>query len=118
MTIDPAFLELMSATVVMNRLTGEDSFGNNTYDDDETVMARVETLSATLKVGASRVGTTVGDPGRSVTLLMDYTEPAFTQGDKATISDTGVVYRVVAVNVEWDERGPYYQALTCENIQE
>ena len=120
MTIDPELLELMPVTVSIYPMTGQDDFGNNVYGPSVRYRARIEALSSTMLVATSDGGTTLARPGTATTVYIDFIAPPIAEGSKITFDEGGstITARVVAQNVHYDEDGPYYQELTCQNNQE
>lgn len=119
MTIDMAFFGLMPVYATVQRKTGADAFGNDTFATGEQVPCRVEQLTRTVQVSVADGEAVMASPGDSVQLIIDFYDPPFTEGDRVTLpyGTTTRVMTVISQVVEYDENGPYYQFLTCQNNQ-
>ena len=117
MSFDPEFLELMTQEVVIARYTGEDSYGNNTYDTAFLYRCRIDTYNNASGGGPWRGGT-VATPTRVTTnVILQYVTPVFTVRDKVTLPD-GRTPTITNVAVEYDEDGPHHIVLSCEETRE
>lgn len=117
MTVDPELLELMQTPVSIERFTGVDGFGNNTYATAMGYTCRVENFKRSTNVGTSKHGSAVAAIEASCELIMDYIDPPFGVKDRVTLA-TRPTMEVTEVTIVDDENGPYYQSLACSNNQE
>lgn len=118
MTIDPEFYDLMPSTITIQRWTGEDSFGNNTYGTGEVIEhVRIEMDQRQMATTLKWQGTAMASTRQLATVIMDYIDPPYGAGDLVTLPNGNAV-RIFNAEVHYDERGPYYQQLTLENNQE
>lgn len=120
MTIDTEFLAMMPTNVDCYKWLGKDAVGNNIYDTAVRHKARVENLTRTMSVTTSSGETVIADIGDSVQLIIDYREPIINERDKVVVitPTSSRELRVITQTTEYDEDGPYYQALVCQNNQE
>lgn len=117
MTIDPEFFELMPSTITVERYSGEDAYGNNTYLAPEFHRCRIDNYNLASGGGAVRSGTVITPVRVVTTIITDYTEPPFTVRDRITLPD-GRSPTITSAVVEYDEVGPYHQTITCEETRE
>lgn len=117
MTIDPELLELMPTDVQIEFYTGTDSVGNDTYAAAVTRKCRVENNAATMNVSTVPGGTMQATLGYSTVIYLDYQSPTVPAKSRVTLPTSRELI-VVSETVEYDENGPYYQMLTCQNNQE
>jgi hypothetical protein len=100
-----------------NPYTGVDQWGNNTYGADCTLKVRLEGPTHSMMTRVADGGTVSTVEERSVKLIADYVSPAGIS-PKGKITVNGLEYRVTEVVTHHDEKGPYYQDLTCSiNIE-
>lgn len=117
MSMDPELLELLTTEVQIEFYTGVDTHGNDTYGAAVIRMARVENNASTMNVSTVPGNTMLATFGYSTVIYLDYNDPIVPAKSKVTLP-TGRPLKVVTEAVEYDEAGPYYQMLTCENNQE
>lgn len=118
MTIDPELLELMPTLIDIYRWTGEDGVGNNTYGTAIRKRSRLETLTKDMAVTTAQGDTVIAAMSDTVQVIIDYAEPIIEAGSKVTVVGQNRIMRVISQTVEYDENGPYYQSLQCQNNQE
>jgi hypothetical protein len=118
MTIDPELLELMPTLVDIYPWTGEDTVGNNTYGTAVRRNSRLENLTKDMAVTTAQGDTVIATMGDSVQVIIDYCEPIIEAGSKVVVVASTRTMRVVSQTIEYDENGPYYQSLQCQNNQE
>lgn len=117
MAIDPELLELMPTQVSIEFYTGTDAFGNDTYSGAVLRAARVENDTSSMAVSTVPGGTMQAAIGYSTVIYLDYNEPTVPSKSKVTLPSSREL-KVVDEIVEYDEVGPYYQLLRCQNNQE
>lgn len=115
--IDPTFTTMMPTVVVWRQFTGEDQWGNNTYRDMISLSVRAEPVTSTMSVTTQQGGTMTADIGLSTMLIADLTEPVIGARDLIVFPDARQIVVVSSV-VQYDEKGPYYQEVQCENNKE
>ena len=98
-------------TAVYNAYTGVDQWGNNTYGADYMISVRLEGPKHSMMTRPGDGGTMGTVEERSVTLIADYTGQGVSPKGKITVN--GLTYKITEVETNHDEKGPYYQDLTC-----
>lgn len=111
--IEPDFLELMPAAVLIFRVTGKDDVGNRTYDVPQVWRCRIESTKKRLS-GISQAGTVVHKTITETVLIGPYFEPTLTPGDRLVLPNGAqrAWSAVDASEVFWDEVGPHHTILT------
>lgn len=108
---------MMPMVITVERLTGKDAFGNNTYAAaSRRINARPESPTTTMEGTTADAGATQAASPDTVRLIIDYRAPGVNPGDRVNFD--GKQYRIVSRETVWDETAPYYQDITCSNNKE
>lgn len=99
MGLDAGFLELLTHTVTLKRLTGEDSVGNNTYGADEVIPCFITELNVNFAPNDTQNRQRVG-PATGSRIITDY--ESIMVGDRIVMPD-GQVTTVIGAQTLRDE---------------
>lgn len=115
MPLDADFHAMLETTFSLERYTGQDTFGNNTYGSSEDIQGIQQSSNEVFAPGPVE-GRAIGQPYTEVELLTDFY--GIKVRDKITPPDLGIPVYVTKVTTHQDETGEdLYQELTASTTE-